>query len=206
MGCGGKTTAMPGQRLGGFPAIRSFPVVERHGFIWVWPGDAAQADTFLLLAGGIGSTPILCVAERLAPIGAAFELHHCTRSLERTAFVERILQSSFAAQTHWQVDDGDAAQRLDLAALLGTSQQPRHAGVHLYVCGPRGFMDAVLGAARAAGWPEAQLHSEFFLVPYRWRPTAKPLSRRNWPAQAGWWWCRQASRSSRHRPRRASSC
>ena len=44
MGCNGKTIAMPGQRVGGFPAIKSYPVVERYGFIWVWPGDAAQAD------------------------------------------------------------------------------------------------------------------------------------------------------------------
>jgi vanillate monooxygenase len=44
MGCDGKTVAMPGQRVRGFPAIRSYPVVERYGFIWVWPGDAAQAD------------------------------------------------------------------------------------------------------------------------------------------------------------------
>ncbi len=44
MGCDGKTVAMPGQRVRGFPPVRSFPVVERHGFIWVWPGDAAQAD------------------------------------------------------------------------------------------------------------------------------------------------------------------
>jgi vanillate O-demethylase monooxygenase subunit len=44
MGCDGKTVAMPGQRVGGFPKIRSFPVVERHGFVWVWPGDPAMAD------------------------------------------------------------------------------------------------------------------------------------------------------------------
>ena len=44
MGCDGKTIAMPGQRVRGFPAIRSYPVVERHGFVWVWPGDAALAD------------------------------------------------------------------------------------------------------------------------------------------------------------------
>ena len=44
MGCDGKTIAMPGQRVRGFPAIRTYPVVERHGFIWVWPGDAALAD------------------------------------------------------------------------------------------------------------------------------------------------------------------
>lgn len=124
---------------------------------------APGATRSLLLAGGIGITPLLCMAERLAHTGAAFELHHCSRSLARTAFVERIRRSSFAAQAFWHLDDGDAAQRLDLAALLGTAQQPRPAdGVHLYVCGPKGFMDAVLGGARAAGWPEDQLHCEFF--------------------------------------------
>ncbi|WP_280154799.1 aromatic ring-hydroxylating dioxygenase subunit alpha [Piscinibacter sp. XHJ-5] len=44
MGCDGRTIAMPGQRVRGFPCIRSYPVVERHGFVWVWAGDAAQAD------------------------------------------------------------------------------------------------------------------------------------------------------------------
>jgi vanillate O-demethylase monooxygenase subunit len=44
MGCEGKTTGMPGQRVGGFPAIRNYSVIERYGFIWVWPGDAEQAD------------------------------------------------------------------------------------------------------------------------------------------------------------------
>lgn len=43
MGCDGKTMAMPGQRVRGFPPIRSFPVVEKHGFVWVWPGDPGQA-------------------------------------------------------------------------------------------------------------------------------------------------------------------
>ena len=44
MGCDGKTVAMPGQRVRGFPPIRTFPAEERYGFIWVWPGDAALAD------------------------------------------------------------------------------------------------------------------------------------------------------------------
>lgn len=44
MGCDGKTIAMPGQRVRGFPAIRSFPVIEKHGFVWVWTGDPAQAS------------------------------------------------------------------------------------------------------------------------------------------------------------------
>lgn len=44
MGCDGKTVSMPGQRVRGFPPVRAFPAVERHGFVWVWPGDAALAD------------------------------------------------------------------------------------------------------------------------------------------------------------------
>ncbi len=55
-------------------------------------------------------------------------------------------------------DDGAPEQKLDLAALLAAPA----AGTHLYVCGPKGFMDAVLATARGAGWPEAQLHYEFF--------------------------------------------
>ncbi len=48
MGCDGKTVSMPGQRVRGFPAIRSFPVQERYGFVWIWPGAADQADPALI--------------------------------------------------------------------------------------------------------------------------------------------------------------
>jgi vanillate O-demethylase monooxygenase subunit len=44
MGCKGETLHMPGQRVGGFPKNRSYPVEERYGFIWVWPGEADKAD------------------------------------------------------------------------------------------------------------------------------------------------------------------
>jgi len=119
---------------------------------------AHDAASHLLLAGGIGVTPLLCMAERLANAGAAFEMHYCTRSRPRTAFVQRIEQSAFAPRVQFHFDDGPAEQRLDIAALLASPP----AGRHLYVCGPKGFMDAVLGSARAQGWPEAQIHYEFF--------------------------------------------
>lgn len=48
MGSDGNTLAMPGQRVRGFPCIRSYAVEERYGFIWVWPGDAALADPSLI--------------------------------------------------------------------------------------------------------------------------------------------------------------
>ncbi|WP_321917574.1 MULTISPECIES: aromatic ring-hydroxylating dioxygenase subunit alpha [Paraburkholderia] len=49
MGCTGKTSGMPGQRVSGFPTIRSYPVIEKYGFVWVWPGDRDEADPAKLL-------------------------------------------------------------------------------------------------------------------------------------------------------------
>jgi vanillate O-demethylase ferredoxin subunit len=121
-------------------------------------GLAHEAQKHLLLAGGIGVTPILCMAERLANTGADFAMHYATRAPERTAFRQRIAASAFASRVQFHYDNGDAAQKLDLQKLLSQPQ----AGTHLYVCGPKGFMDAVLGTARVAGWPEAQIHYEFF--------------------------------------------
>jgi vanillate O-demethylase ferredoxin subunit len=119
---------------------------------------AHEAKHTVLVAGGIGVTPILCMAERLAIAGAAFEMHYCTRTRARTAFYDRIRGSAFAAQVRFHFDDGPDEQKLDIAGLLAAPRE----GVHLYVCGPQGLMDAVLGTARARGWPERQLHYEFF--------------------------------------------
>jgi vanillate O-demethylase ferredoxin subunit len=119
---------------------------------------AHEARRHLLLAGGIGITPLLCMAERLAHLGADFTLHYATRSPARTAFRARIAAAPYAAQVHFHFDDGTTGQRLDLPAVLAQPQD----GTHLYVCGPRGFMDAVLQTARAQGWPETRLHYEFF--------------------------------------------
>lgn len=116
-----------------------------------------DAPRTLLIAGGIGVTPILAMAEALASKGAAFEMHYCARSPERTAFRERIAASSFSRQAHFHYDSGDAAQKLNLPALLAAP-----ADTHLYVCGPSGFIAYVLASARAQGWPEAQLHVEYF--------------------------------------------
>ncbi|WP_074767293.1 PDR/VanB family oxidoreductase [Paraburkholderia fungorum] len=117
---------------------------------------AHEAAHHLLLAGGIGVTPILCMAERLAASGESFDMHYCTRSRERTAFAEHIAQSKFSASVQFHYDD--SGSMLDIDQVLKTAQ----ADTHLYVCGPRGFMNAVLDTARALGWPENRLHYEFF--------------------------------------------
>ena len=112
----------------------------------------------LLLAGGIGITPLLCMAEALNTAGADFEFHYAARTRSRAAFIERLAQSPFAGRVQLHFDDEAAAQQLQIADLLAKAD----ASTHLYVCGPRGFMDAVLNTARSQGWPEQRLHYEFF--------------------------------------------
>lgn len=117
-----------------------------------------HAQRSLLMAGGIGVTPLLCMAQRLAATGAEFALHYSTRSPARTAFRDEIAASRFAHRVHFHHDDGDAAQKLDAAALLA---QP-DPGTHIYVCGPAGYIEHVVGTARAAGWDDAHIHLEYF--------------------------------------------
>ena len=117
-----------------------------------------EAAHHLLLAGGIGVTPLLAMAEQLSAAGASFALHYCSRSVARAAYLARLQSSPFAERVHFHFDDGLAAQKLDLAARLGTPE-PR---THIYVCGPSGFLDAVRATARDKGWPDAQVHFEYF--------------------------------------------
>jgi vanillate O-demethylase ferredoxin subunit len=119
---------------------------------------AEAASGHLLLAGGIGLTPLLAMAETLAARGEPFALHVAARHAGRVAFRERLQKGPLAAHTQLHLDDGPPAQRLDLPVVLAAPA----AGQHLYVCGPAGFIAAVLDTARAQGWPEAQLHCEHF--------------------------------------------
>ncbi len=112
----------------------------------------------LLLAGGIGVTPILSMAEHLHAVGQPFEMHYCGRSASLMAFLDRLAASPFAASVRIHLDDGPSSQRLDLPAVLVGAVS----GSHLYVCGPTGFMDWVIAEARQAGWPDTVIHREYF--------------------------------------------
>jgi vanillate monooxygenase ferredoxin subunit len=117
-----------------------------------------HATRSLLFAGGIGVTPLLCMAQRLATIGADFKLHYCTRSPERTAFLQEITASPFADRVRFHFDSGAPEQKLDLPSVIA---QP-DPGTQLYVCGPAGFIEYVVSTAKAKGWPGDQIHLEYF--------------------------------------------
>ena len=120
--------------------------------------ELMPAKRSLLFAGGIGVTPILCMADQLAQSDAVYEMHYCSRSPEHTAFHARLLASSFSDRVNFHFDNGDAEQKMALSSLLAKVD----ADTQIYVCGPAGFIDHVVNTAKSQGWTSAQLHVEHF--------------------------------------------
>ena len=116
-----------------------------------------RAGSHLLMAGGIGITPLLAMAEALHESGRAFELHVCARTEDRSPLKAHIESRPWASCVRWHLDDQpDSSWRPEV--LFGQAPADRH----VYVCGPSGFIDHVGQCARAAGWADARIHSESF--------------------------------------------
>ncbi|WP_176053590.1 PDR/VanB family oxidoreductase [Paraburkholderia caribensis] len=122
---------------------------------------ANDARHSVLLAGGIGITPLLSMAERLARTQASFELHYCVRNRERAAFLDRLDAPHLNGRCTLYTDDAPADARIDVARIV---RDPLP-GSHLYVCGPSGFMDHAFDTAKQAGWTDRHLHREYFSAP-----------------------------------------
>ncbi|QPF95074.1 oxidoreductase [Bradyrhizobium commune] len=119
---------------------------------------AANARRSILIGGGIGITPMVAMAHRLHHVSGDFTLHYCVRSPAMAAFASELQEAPFRDRVHLHVDDGAAAQRFEPAREL----PPPADDVHLYVCGPDGFMASVIAAAERLGYGAAQIHREYF--------------------------------------------
>lgn len=124
----------------------------------------------VLLAGGIGITPILAHARQMARLGLDFEIHYGARSGEHAVYRDTLEQLA-PGKVHVYLDA--LGQRPDFAAML--ARQPL--GTHLYVCGPAAMIEAALGSARRLGWPDSHLHSEQFLAPTSGQPFVAEAAR-----------------------------
>jgi len=113
------------------------------------------AESSILIAGGIGVTPIMSMAARLAELGKDYTLHYCARSESEAAFLNE-LRERHGDRLKIHFDGGDAARGVDLKTLLGT----RAPGAHVYVCGPIGLIRDTIGAA--SDWPDGTVHYELF--------------------------------------------
>jgi tetrachlorobenzoquinone reductase len=144
---------------------------SRHLHQQVRPGDllsvAAPANNFaldetaplsVLIAGGIGVTPLLSMARRLVALGRPWQLLYAARSRHHAAFVAELqaLAEASGAAARFHFDDEHGGRPLDLAAAVAALPQE----AQLYCCGPLPMLGAF--EAATAGWPRPQLHLEYF--------------------------------------------
>jgi vanillate O-demethylase ferredoxin subunit len=125
---------------------------------------ASEAKHSILIAGGIGITPLKAMAHALKDAGASFELHYCARSTGHVAFMKELQDLVPQGHLHLHFDGGEPGKGLDIAGLLKVAVPD----THVYYCGPAGFMSAC--AAGSAHWPKEAVHCEHFKA-----PETKPL-------------------------------
>ncbi|MEX3928505.1 2Fe-2S iron-sulfur cluster-binding protein [Paraburkholderia sp. BR10936] len=118
-----------------------------------------DAEDAVLIAGGIGVTPIVSMAAALAGAGRRYRVHYSARDTRQLAFAQE-LRGIAGAHLSLYADEG-VLPVLDIAALL----QGLRPGQPLYVCGPAGMIDAVLAQAYARGWAREDIHFERFAAP-----------------------------------------
>lgn len=112
-----------------------------------------SAAKSVLLAGGIGITPIFCMYHRLRALGKSVELVYCARTKKEAAFVDRLMASDNQIKTHFDDERGGPP---NLAELLSNSPND----THFYCCGPTPMLDTFESTCKELGY--ANVHIERF--------------------------------------------
>lgn len=114
------------------------------------------AQRHVLIAGGIGITPFLSQLHELGGNDAQYELHYAFRSPEHGAFCRDLMDGPHAGCT--QLYSASEGRMLDIRALIEGLDE----AAHVYVCGPRSLIDAVIDTARELGVADNRVHWEQF--------------------------------------------
>lgn len=118
-----------------------------------------DATSTILIAGGIGVTPLLAMAQALHPMGLEYQLHYFVRSRDHLAFAEVLEVLGDAVVTHIGLSpDETHAELQDLLKAPASAHQ-------IYVCGPAPMLEATRSIAGDAGWPDDAVHFEYFENP-----------------------------------------
>lgn len=113
----------------------------------------------VLVAGGIGITPLVGMAAQRIAADAPVRLHFAGRSRELMAFVPE-LQTMLGSRLHLHVD-AETGAPINVDALLDACAP----NDQLYVCGPKPLLDGVLARTQARGWSRERVHFELFSAP-----------------------------------------
>ncbi|MDQ0141333.1 PDR/VanB family oxidoreductase [Cupriavidus necator] len=116
-----------------------------------------DASHHVLIAGGIGITPILAMARALQAAGSSYELHYVARTAEAMPYRDDVA-SQFGPQARLYFDHGEPARGMPIHEIIGAAKKGRH----LYVCGPHAMLDATLALATKQGWAREAVHFELF--------------------------------------------
>jgi ferredoxin-NADP reductase len=119
---------------------------------------AKPARKHILLARGVGITPVMAMIDDLCQGPIPWELHYAFRGSGHDGF-GLALRARHGDRIH--LYDDSAGDALDFARILASHPL----GTHVYTCGPSEMIAAVDRAARNAGWSGSHIHSEEFAVP-----------------------------------------
>lgn len=109
----------------------------------------------VLIAGGIGITPMVSMARALDHGGNRFELHYLARDPARLVLLHEVENLSHGQLATYTTGSGG---RPDMQAVIGAYTE----GSELHACGPGALLEAIRTAATAMGWPAANVHFESF--------------------------------------------
>ena len=124
------------------------------------------AEHSILIAGGIGITPILSMVHALNASGSSYEIHYAARTPKHMAF-QAAVEAAAGGRAKFYFTS--TATRMDLGQLLATPKT----GTHIYFCGPNRLIDQIKGTAEAKGWKPEQVHFESFGA--RWETADQPV-------------------------------
>lgn len=113
-----------------------------------------SAARHVLIAGGIGITPIIAMADQLKQLNRDYVIHYCGRSRGAMAFADRLVRDHGSRAVLHVSDEGNRADLASIVAGCGES------GACIHACGPAGLLEALNG--HCAGLPEGMLRSEVF--------------------------------------------
>lgn len=113
-----------------------------------------DAPKYLLIAGGIGVTPIYAMARYVAEKGKPLKIIYCTRSAEEAAYLDELKQE-FGSALIVHHDGGDPSKVYDFWDHFA---EPRN--IHVYCCGPKPLMEEIKSIS--GHWPEGRVNFEDF--------------------------------------------
>ena len=117
----------------------------------------SQGKHHVLIAGGIGITPILAMLKVLSENGESYELHYSVKTSADLAFKDEITRLT-KGEAHFYITQGVNGNRLNLPSLLATENKANH----VYVCGPLNMIEAIKDTAENNSWQPSHIHYESF--------------------------------------------